>query len=93
MNGARWLARANATLLGCFWLPCPLCGQHFGGQEWDEIDGHDSSIPDPDQPQDPESALHGRGICPGCTAAGGGCRAWHAIGVEVHPDCPALEAA
>jgi hypothetical protein len=23
-----------ARLRGYFWLPCPLCGQEFGGHEW-----------------------------------------------------------
>lgn len=30
----RWLNRAFAWLFGYFWLPCPLCGEDFGGHEW-----------------------------------------------------------
>lgn len=89
----RLAAQADAARLGYFWLPCPLCGQHFGGQEWDDVDGHDASIPDPERQQDPDRALRGIAICPNCTAAGAGCRAWHAIGVKAHLDCPALEVA
>jgi len=34
----RWLNRWYALLLGYFWLPCPICDEPFGGQEW--VDGH-----------------------------------------------------
>lgn len=85
----RLAAQAKAAALGYFWLPCPLCGQHFGGQECDNASGHDASIPDPGRPQDPQSMLRGKSICPDCTAVGAGCRAWAAIGVQVHLDCPA----
>lgn len=89
-NPLRLAAQANAAARGYFWLPYPLCGQHFGGQEWDDVDGHHASIPDPERNQAPDGALPGTAICLGCTAAGAGCRAWHAIGVQVHLDCPAL---
>ncbi len=29
----RWLSWLYAHLLGYFWLPCPICGKHFGGHE------------------------------------------------------------
>lgn len=29
----RLLDRAYAYVNGYFWLPCPLCGRHFGGHE------------------------------------------------------------
>lgn len=29
----RWLNRAWASLNGYFWLPCPACGELFGGHE------------------------------------------------------------
>lgn len=34
----RWrlLNKIYAKLFGYFWLPCRLCGQHFGGHEWDD---------------------------------------------------------
>jgi hypothetical protein len=57
-----WYARANHF----FWLPCPLCGECFGGHEWDTSPGVLSSIPDPDHPG------MGTGICPACTKAGRG---------------------
>src|ERR1017187_7452909 len=30
----RWWARLQARLGGYFWLPCDVCGQWSGGQEW-----------------------------------------------------------
>lgn len=30
----RWLQHLIANLLGYFWLPCPICGENFGGHEW-----------------------------------------------------------
>ncbi len=41
--------QAFAYLGGYFWLPCPLCGEHFGGHEWRDINGLSSSIPDPNE--------------------------------------------
>lgn len=29
----RWLAHLRAIIGGYFWLPCPVCGQMFGGHE------------------------------------------------------------
>jgi len=48
-----------------FWLPCPLCGEEFGGHEWQDIDGKPSAIF-----REPEAPNKGTGICPKCTAAG-----------------------
>jgi len=56
--------RLYAYLHGYFWLPCPLCGQYFGGHEWRDYDGKPSSIP--------TGPFSGRGICPDCTRAGKG---------------------
>ena len=42
----RSLHRFYAFIMGYFWLPCPLCGGHFGGHEWTNCDG----IPKPDEP-------------------------------------------
>lgn len=61
----RTLAKAG----GWFWLPCPVCGEYMAGFEWRDVHGHDSSIPDLDQP----GTSHG--ICQGCTAKGIGCYA------------------
>lgn len=33
MKLPRWLAHLYATAFGFFWIPCPLCGEMFGGQE------------------------------------------------------------
>jgi hypothetical protein len=31
----RWLEHLKATIGGYFWLPCPICGEYFGGHEKD----------------------------------------------------------
>ena len=41
MRRFRRLASLYAKLLGLFWLPCPICGDFFGGHErggtlWDD---------------------------------------------------------
>lgn len=58
----QWYAQTNHY----FWIPCPLCGEYFGGHEWRDVDGLSSSVPDPDDPR------LGMGICPTCTRAGRG---------------------
>lgn len=30
----RWLHRLYARAFGYFWLPCSVCGEHFGGHQW-----------------------------------------------------------
>lgn len=30
----RLLNRLYARVMGYFWMPCPLCGEYFGGHEW-----------------------------------------------------------
>ncbi len=42
-----------AAVGGYFWIPCPVCGEPFGGHEWTE------SIPE-------EGAMGGKAICPQC---------------------------
>lgn len=59
----KWYANRN----GYFWLPCPLCGKHFGGHEWKDRKGKPSSIPTPERGRGT-----GKGICPDCTLAGKG---------------------
>ena len=66
----RSIAKAYARMFGYFWLPCPLCGQEFGGHEWKDIDGKCSTIPWPQ-----EGPGMNKGICPDCTKAGKGYRA------------------
>ncbi len=34
MSLPRWCHRCYAWFAGYFWLPCPVCGQMFGGHEW-----------------------------------------------------------
>lgn len=33
MRAPEWWRKCKAALGGWFWLPCPLCGQMFGGFE------------------------------------------------------------
>ena len=61
----RRLARFRAEIGGYFWLPCPLCGEFFGGQEWKDRGGTSSSLPT-------ETPGLYVGICPACTKAGRG---------------------
>lgn len=39
---------------GYFWLPCPICGNNFGGHEWKS--GNDLMI----------GLGKGKGVCPDC---------------------------
>lgn len=56
MKLPRWMHKLRANLTGYFWLPCPLCGEMFGGHEWD---GESIII-----------AQHkGVGVCPNCRGA------------------------
>jgi hypothetical protein len=74
----RSVSKLYAGLFGYFWVPCPVCGVEFGGQEWTGIRGrvgHFSSIPDGG------SRSMSRGICAACTAAGHGCRAKATVGL------------
>lgn len=34
----RWLQQLRAYLGAYFWLPCPICGEYFGGHEWGDRD-------------------------------------------------------
>ena len=64
MRIERLRAMLFAKRHGYFWLPCPLCGEHFGGHEWTTHSDKPSSIPVPGQPG------LGQGICPECTERG-----------------------
>jgi len=66
---SRMQERLYAAIFGYFWLPCPLCGEPFGGHEWEDVDGKSSSIHLADEP-----VYRGVGICPTCTKAGLGGR-------------------
>lgn len=48
----RLINKIYARLMGHFWLPCPICGQMFGGHEW----GGTLKI----------SSRRGEGVCPDC---------------------------
>lgn len=60
----RWFHQWYALSIGYFWIPCPLCGHHFGGHEAGDIGGLPSSIAAPGKPNT------GCLICPDCTRAG-----------------------
>jgi hypothetical protein len=79
----RAAAKLYADLFGYFWVPCPVCGMDFGGQEWRDVDEHLSSIPTGDPGMS-------KGICPGCTAAGAGCRAQATV-ERYHLGCEFVE--
>jgi hypothetical protein len=50
MRCFRRLNRVYASLAGYFWLPCPMCGEMFGGHEagdanlWDDVEGRRGSV-------------------------------------------------
>ena len=75
----RMLNKIYAQLNRYFWLPCPVCGQMFGGHEWKDIEGKISTIPDPtaitvsNTGRDMRVEL-GKAICPDCTKSGKGKR-------------------
>lgn len=56
----RTLNKWYAKLFGYFWIPCPVCGEAFGGHEW-KIEKH-RWIPD--------DAYTGFVICPNCSEKG-----------------------
>ena len=55
----RLLNRIYAFIHGYFWLPCPICGQYFGGHEW-KTDSPNAFVQLADD-------TGGTGICPDCT--------------------------
>lgn len=60
------MEKAKAVAGGYFWLPCPCCGEEFGGHEWVTDGPLPGSVPDPAVPQ------QSWGICPKCTELGYG---------------------
>jgi len=40
MKWPRFIHRIYANISGYFWHPCPICGNYFGGHEWDYENGH-----------------------------------------------------
>ncbi len=60
MKRPRIFQQMYAFLHSYFWLPCPLCGQHFGGHEW--LNEDNSCIL--------SSWDAGQGVCPDCTRNG-----------------------
>lgn len=62
----RRIQQEIARRFGFFWLPCPVCGEEFGGHEW---------VTDGDMPGDVPvygKPGMGEGICPACTRDGYG---------------------
>jgi hypothetical protein len=59
-NRLRWWHRLRANLGGYFWIPCPLCGEMFGGHEWSGAAIYPW----------PNDLGHGIGICRACEREG-----------------------
>ena len=57
-KGSRLLNKLFANFFNYFWLPCPLCGENFGGHEWNKPN---QSIM--------TSWSSGDGVCPNCIPA------------------------
>ena len=71
MKLLRRLEKRFARRHGYFWLPCPLCGEEFGGHEWlKDTDEIPACIRIIDQPGS------GMGICPTCTLERKGHKLW-----------------
>ncbi len=68
----RWLHRLYAFVMGYFWLPCPLCGEHFGGHE---ARGEDALW---------REYGRGQGVCPRCGEDGTLVQAQKAIAERPH---------
>ncbi len=51
----RFINKLYAWVMGYFWLPCPVCGNNFGGHEWREP--YEGLM---------DSPFHGKGVCPKC---------------------------
>ena len=90
-----WTAtrKLRAEALGYFWLPCPVCGQYFSGEEWrtpERAGDHFASIPTDVRDLDGAPWVwSAKGICPSCTDSGAGCRA-HAEHRVYHAGCEAV---
>jgi hypothetical protein len=65
MTLPRTLHRFYAWAFRYFWVPCPICGRHFGGHEWDWGNRDKPSVI-------PKPEGGGTAICPACTSAGYG---------------------
>jgi hypothetical protein len=95
MHPPSWYVRqARAAALGYFWLPCPSCGNHFSGEEWQIEEGdaaHFASLPAAPEPDDPPHEESAFGICSACTYAGIGCRAYAERYQRYHPGCEAVD--
>lgn len=60
----RWVHRLYAWVCGFYWLPCPLCGQHFGGHEWH--DGDSLVLHSTHCDTCGSGFLHAQGVCHAC---------------------------
>jgi hypothetical protein len=81
---SRHKAARFAKMNGYFWLPCPTCGRYFSGNEWLIADWSARVITSNAHqvcsiPTKGGGEGHGTGICPHCTKAGVGLRAWAAV--------------
>ena len=75
----RLLHKLYALVTGYFWIPCPHCGEMFGGHEWRLYDNRRDTIP----ASPGGNSLSGTAICPACTRAGVGDRAWGAYPIRL----------
>lgn len=73
MKLPRFLHKWYAFLFGYFWLPCPICGEDFGGHEWT----HGEALM--------TSWNTGTGVCPNCVEA---CKKRNAEWMEKNPPPP-----
>ena len=64
----RWVHRLYAGVAGYFWVPCPTCGENFGGHEVGDRGPNLGSI----QVESGPGWSRGVSICPACTREGRG---------------------
>lgn len=77
----RWFAHFCAWQFGYFWLPCPSCGEMFGGMESSRSEHYDSV-----NAVYEGVVLRSQVICPPCIDRGEGCRD-HARLHRYHQGC------
>lgn len=80
MRAPAWLRRLRARLGGYFWMPCPVCGEEFGGHE---RQGTVRRIPNP-----PRLVVTGFATCSDCADRYGPVIELDALEVDI---CRALD--
>lgn len=67
----RYINKLYAKLFGYFWLPCPICGEMFGGHECTKApDGFDNAIIDYDKTDIESGGVYSLSICQSCSEDG-----------------------